>query len=155
MDPKFAALVETLAPKVTELLASPAYRKGQLPRQVPASGIYLFSENGFHLYVGRSDNIRRRYGLHTRPSAAHNQASFAFLMARHQTNNLRVAYRTGGGRNWLIEQPEFLSAFRDAKQRIAQMDFRFVEETDANRQALLEIYAAIVLETKYNDFRNH
>ena len=155
MDPRFAALVETLAPKVAELLASPAYRRGQLPRSMPTSGIYLFSEGGSHLYIGRSDSIRRRYGLHTRPSAAHNQASFAFLIARHQTNNLRAAYRTDGGRKGLIQQPEFLSAFQNAKQRICQMDFRFVEETDANKHALLEIYAAIVLETKYNDFRNH
>jgi hypothetical protein len=32
------------------------------------------------------------------------------------------------------------------------MDVRYVEETDPQRQALLEIYVAVVLETPYNDF---
>jgi hypothetical protein len=35
------------------------------------------------------------------------------------------------------------------------MDLRFVEEADPTRQALLEIYAATVLETPFNDFENH
>ena len=35
------------------------------------------------------------------------------------------------------------------------MDIRFVEETDAVRQALLEIYVALALETTFNDFDNH
>jgi hypothetical protein len=35
------------------------------------------------------------------------------------------------------------------------MDLRFVEETDPLRQAFLEIYASVVLGTKYNDFDTH
>jgi hypothetical protein len=35
------------------------------------------------------------------------------------------------------------------------MDLRFVEESDPTRQALLEIYAATILKTPYNDFENH
>jgi hypothetical protein len=35
------------------------------------------------------------------------------------------------------------------------MDVRYVEETDALRQALLEIYVSIVLKTPYNDFDTH
>ncbi len=49
----------------------------------------------------------------------------------------------------------FASAFKEAKRRIASMDLRFVEESDPTRQALLEIYAATVLRTPYNDFHNH
>jgi hypothetical protein len=36
--------------------------------------------------------------------------------------------------------PEFIAAFKTAKDRIRAMEFRFVEETDQNAQALLEIY---------------
>lgn len=50
---------------------------------------------------------------------------------------------------------EFLDAFRSAKARIRAMDYRFVEETDQTRQALLEIYCAVVLGTPYNDFNTH
>gem|GEM_PF-5895913 len=35
------------------------------------------------------------------------------------------------------------------------MDVRWVEEPDALKQALLEIYSAVVLQAPYNDFRNH
>jgi hypothetical protein len=51
-----------------------------------------------------------------------------------------------------VQQPDFLAAFSEAKARVRAMDFRFVEQRDQTRQALLEIYAAVVLETKYNDF---
>ena len=34
------------------------------------------------------------------------------------------------------------------------MEFRYVEETDPTRQALLEIYCAFALGTRYNDFEN-
>ncbi len=50
---------------------------------------------------------------------------------------------------------KFKSAFDKAKERIALMDTRFVEESDPVRQALLEIYAATVLKTPYNDFDTH
>jgi hypothetical protein len=35
------------------------------------------------------------------------------------------------------------------------MDIRFVEESDAVRQALLEIYVASGLQAPFNDFENH
>jgi hypothetical protein len=49
----------------------------------------------------------------------------------------------------------FGPAFIRAKARLAELDLRFVEEADPVRQALLEIYVAVVLETPYNDFENH
>jgi hypothetical protein len=35
------------------------------------------------------------------------------------------------------------------------MHYRYVEETDQNKQALLEIYCAIALQTPYDDFSTH
>jgi hypothetical protein len=49
----------------------------------------------------------------------------------------------------------FADAFQQAKARVRDMDLRFVEEADPTRQALLEIYASVVLRTKYNDFDTH
>jgi hypothetical protein len=51
--------------------------------------------------------------------------------------------------------PLFAAAFAAAKQRIRGMEYRYVEEADQNRQALLEIYCAVVLATPYNDFGTH
>jgi hypothetical protein len=155
MDSKFVALVENLAPKLEQLLAMQPFSNGKLPADMPQSGIYLFSENGRHLYVGRSNTLRGRYGRHCRRGATHKQAAFAFLLAREMTNNVKATYRPEGSRAWLMQKPEFSEAFAAAKARIRAMHYRFVEEADQNRQALLEIYAAVVLETRYNDFGTH
>jgi hypothetical protein len=156
MDPKFATLVESLAPKLAQLLAMPPLTYGTLPRGMPRSGIYLFSEAGRHLYVGRSNSLRVRHGRHCRPGATHLQASFAFHLAREAMGYRTASYRTGqGSRAGLALDSEFAAAFISAKERIRKMEYRYVEEDDQARQALLEIYCAVVLNTPYNDFATH
>jgi hypothetical protein len=59
MDAKFASLVETLAPKLARLLAMPPLRYGMIPPNMPTSGVYLFTENGTHLYVGPARSTQR------------------------------------------------------------------------------------------------
>lgn len=54
-----------------------------------------------------------------------------------------------------MTDPAFLNAFTSAKARIRSMRYRYVEETDQTRQALLEIYCSVVLGTPYNDFNTH
>jgi len=54
-----------------------------------------------------------------------------------------------------MENPAFAHAFASAKARICGMDLRYVEEAEPVRQTLLEVYVAVVLEAKYNDFDNH
>jgi hypothetical protein len=156
MDAKFAALVETLGPKLAVLLTVPPLKNGSLPRNMALSGVYLFSEGDKHLYVGRSNSLRQRYGRHCRLGATHRQAAFAFLLAREQTGKKTPSYKAGAdSRDGLMELPEFRRAFDAAKARIRAMEYRFVEETDQNCQALLEIYCSIVLDTPYNDFKTH
>lgn len=119
-------------------------------------GVYLFTEAGRHLYVGRSNVLRKRYGRHCRPGATFKQAAFAFQLAREETGQTRASYKPGElSRAGLMTDPRFANAFAEAKERIRKMDYRFVEESDQNRQALLEIYCAIVLETPYNDSGTH
>ena len=156
MDAKFATFVESLAPKLAELIAMPPLKYGSLPLDMPKSGVYLFSEKQRHLYVGRSNTLRQRHGRHCRPGATHRQAAFAFLLAREQTGLTTASYRAGeGSRAGLMEQPAFRDAFIASKGRIREMEYRFVEETDQTCQALLEIYCAVVLGTPYNDFGTH
>lgn len=156
MHPKFAEVVESLHASFEELIAMTPSSSGQLPRDMPLSGIYLFSEAGENLYVGRSRNMRRRYGLHTRPSAQHNQASFGFLLAREAIGMTGASYKPGRtSRSGLSENPIFVKEFTQAKLRVRKMEYRFVEETDPTRQALLEIYCAVVLGTFYNNFGTH
>jgi hypothetical protein len=156
MDARFAAMVETLAPKLDCLLAMSPLTNGALPRDMPRSGVYLFTEAGRHLYVGRSNSLRGRYGRHCRLGATHRQAAFAFQLAREATGKTAASYRPGeGSRTGLMLDTAFAQAFAAGKERIRRMEYRYVEEADQNRQALLEIYCAVVLETPYNEFGTH
>lgn len=152
MNDVFRQHVENLHPTFERLIQMAPVKLHALPKVVPASGIYLFSEGAKHLYIGRSRKIRNRLKLHI---GAPEGASFAFKLARETSGRLKATYTPDGSRAHLMTLPEFSNAFEEAKQRIRKMDVRFVEEADCNRQALLEIYATISLGTPYNDFETH
>lgn len=155
MNQHFAEVIEILDISFHRLLAMEPVTPVSLPKGMPKEGIYLFSEGRNHLYVGRSRDIRGRIARHSRPSATHRMAAFAFRLAREVTGHLDASYKTEGSRSKLMQYPDFSAAFDKAKTRIRKMDVRFVEETDPVRQALLEIYVAVNLLTPYNDFRTH
>jgi hypothetical protein len=119
-------------------------------------GIYLFTESGRHLYVGRSNRLAARYKNHWMPKKTEREAAFAFKLAREKTGMVKPSYRKGeGSRKHLAADADFIAAFTAAKARIKAMEYRWVEETDPTCQCLIEIYAAVVLATPYNDFDNH
>lgn len=155
MNEKFRTHVEALDPSFKALLARRSFCGSALPPGIPSRGIYLFSEGERHLYVGRSNGIRKRLQGHCRPSAGHNSATFAFRIAREMTGNVTATYLTQGSRADLEKDPAFAEAFSMAKDRVRAMDIRCVEEVDPMRQAILEMYVALSLETPFNDFDNH
>lgn len=156
MDLRFASVVEALHPAFERLLAMPPAGHGRLPQDMPLQGVYLFSEGPRHLYAGRSNHLRNRVGQHCRSGSQHNQAVFAFKLAREATGMVTPAYSTGvGSRKALAIETTFREAFAAAKARVRAMDYRCVEETDQTRQALLELYCAITLGCPYNDFNTH
>lgn len=90
------AEVEAKLPGYLEtLLASDVFGRSPGRRPAPREhGVYLFTEAGRHLYVGRCglteraakrgrghSNFRTRLAGHARPSSAHNQATFAWRLA--------------------------------------------------------------------------
>lgn len=155
MHPRFVAATEALHGKFEALQAGRPYIFGQVPKGIAKCGVYLFSEGGAPLYVGRSNRLRERYFLHCRPGSQQNQASFAYKLAREAIGAPKATYAKDGGRKALAATPLFQAAFAVAKDRIRKMDYRFVEEADQTSQALLEAYCAIVLQTPYNDFDTH
>ncbi len=155
MHEAFREYVDTLHPSFERLLQVTPVKIKDLPRNAPAKCIYLFSEGSLHLYVGRTKNLRQRLRQHSIPGSHHNQAVFAFRLARESTGSLVAAYTASGSRAALCAQDEFGFAFTLAKQRVRNMNVRYVEENDALRQALLEIYVSVVLKTPYNDFETH
>jgi hypothetical protein len=155
MNEHFSETIRTLEPSFQKLLGMAPVTPRTLPRSMPKAGIYLLSENGRDLYVGRTRDIRGRIARHSRPGATHRMAAFAFRLAREVTGNPVATYRKQGSRANLMEGAEFRFAFDEAKKRIRAMDLRFVEEGDPIRQAVLEIYVAVSLKTPYNDFDTH
>jgi predicted GIY-YIG superfamily endonuclease len=155
MNENFKSTVEALHPKFERLIQMTPVKVATVPKDAPSKAIYLFTENGMHLYVGRTNHLRNRMRQHSIPAAQHNQAVFAFRLARKQTGRTLAAYSAEGGRVALSKDLNFAQAFTAAKARIREMDLRFVEETDQLRQALLEIYVAVALSTPHNDFETH
>ena len=155
MNERFAGVIESLHPSFEKLLHMAPVTTTTLPRGMPSSGVYLFTEGTHHLYVGRSNRMRSRIRRHGVATAKHNVAAFAFRIAREATGNTQASYKPEGSRKDLVQQPVFARAFSEAKARIRTMEVRFVEETDQLRQALLEIYVAVALATPFNDFDTH
>lgn len=153
MDRPFLDLIDGFASKLEKLLEMAPYAYGELPKTMPSSGVYLFTEGGTHLYVGRSNKLRDRYWRHCRPGATDRQAAFAFQLAREATGRVLRSYKPGDdSRAGLMRDLKFATAFIDAKARIRKMQYRYVEESDQRTQAILEFYCAIVLDTRYNSF---
>lgn len=156
MHVEFAEHIDSLAPSLERLLDSPPFRYADLAKMsLPQSGVYLFTEDHKHLYVGRSNSVKKRLQNHCRPSSGENKAAFAFLLTRNRTNNLKASYRSEGSRKHLMTLPDFQEAFMSQKARLLKMDIRVVEEADPYRQALLEMYASLALSTPFNSFKNH
>jgi hypothetical protein len=150
MSPEFLEAVNSLHPKYEHLIGAAPYTHGA---RLPKQGVYLFSENETYLYIGRSNNIPQRRRQHTLRSAQTNQAALARLIAREETGR-PVDYHKGAGERLLADR-DFMDAFKRAKERVRAMEFRAVEERNQTRQALLEVYCAITLKTRYNDFGTH
>jgi predicted GIY-YIG superfamily endonuclease len=155
MDPAFEQFVEMLHPSFERLMQMAPLKMSALPSRLPEKCIYLLSEGQNHLYVGRTRKLRNRLRQHSIAGAQHNQAVFAFKLARVATGQLAATYSAEGSRKALCVEPGFADAFTQAKARVRNMDLRFVEEDNPTRQALLEIYVSVVLRTKYNDFDTH
>jgi len=157
--------VETKLPGYLEvLLASEAFGRG--PGRTPPPrehGVYLFTEAGQHLYVGRCglteraakrgrghSNFRTRLAGHTRPSSAHNQATFAWRLAVEAVDGRLKGLPTVRAK--LQRDSRFRREFVRQKERVAAMDFRVVTITDNFESYVFEPYAALILATPYNSW---
>jgi hypothetical protein len=164
---RFDALRERLAPELDKLLECAAHTRNKIPGvkhiAVPKKpGVYLFTEDGEHRYIGRSRNLNSRFGQHIQESAGENSAPFAFNIARRDA--LEAGFPVDGRtRKNLGTDPEFKKRFfMPAKRRVRGMDFRFVildpEEPGVHTfSTVFEVYAAMVLGTDgdFNLFHTH
>lgn len=155
MNDVFMAHVESLPGLLDQLLTMTPVGAYPPPKSMPTHGVYLFSEAEVHLYVGRSNRLRKRMCDHARASSPGTKSAFAFQLAREATGKITASYKVEGSRKELMKDQLFVAEFVKAKQRVAQMDLRYVEIIDPVRQTLFEVYAAMTLKTPYNSFDNH
>lgn len=153
--PRFEELVAQLPHLLEELLACPPHIAGERPTVPRVSGVYLFSEGGRPLYVGRTRDCRRRLADHTRPSSRENSAPFAFNLTRRDLDE--GGQRAMGTRAEVAAHLAFSEKFAMAKQRVRRMEFRFVAISDPALSTIFEVYASIALGTEgdYNLFETH
>lgn len=148
----FARQLEMAEASFRHLVARPLVRMGQHRSTTPKrAGVYVIVEQNRAIYVGRTRDLRRRLNDHLSSSVS--KAALAVRMARCDTG-LRASYkREHSARHLLKTNEAFRRAFDSATERIRAMRVRYVIEEDDVRQALLEIYAAVQLDTRYNSFR--
>lgn len=155
LDEHFASAISGLHGRLEQLVRSPLFTYRNKPPRLPLSVVYLFSEEGTPLYVGRTNHFSQRLGNHCRVGSTANQSSFAFRLARAAAGITEAAYSGKETRDALMMRPDFVSGFAVAKERLNRMQIRFAEERDQVQQALLEIYCAVALQTPYNQFGTH
>jgi len=146
--------MENLHEKYEQLMAMEPVTMESPLHNTPEGGVYLFSEGGSPLYVGRSKRqLNKRLRGHIRKSAR--DCPLAFKLAREATGKTETSYSGDDIRDKLLSDPAFLNSYQDTKARIRRMKIRWVHEPEPTRQALLEIYVSVVLDTRYNDFDTH
>ena len=153
MDTSFRELISGLHEKYLELVSMQPVTIDTTPNNCPIGGVYLFTENGKHLYAGRTKReISVRLKAHVNTAK---DCPFAWHLAREVMGVEKATYKKEGSRNHLLTQPQFKQVYDSAKDRIRKMEVRFVSEQDPLKQALLEIYVAVLSNAKYNDFDTH
>ena len=150
---QFDTVIEVMPKLLRDLQSSRARSRDDL-RDLPQRGIYVFYENDVPIYVGRSRRLKERLMSHGRKSSGHNTATFAFILAAEEARKRKFQFRQMT-RAELEDDPEFGEIFRQAKDRVRRMKIRVVEVTDPIEQTVFEVYAALALETPYNNFETH
>ena len=163
-DKYWAKVTDKLPSYLEALLASDVFGRGAGRVPPPREhGVYLFTETGHHLYVGRCglteraarkggghSNFRTRLAGHTRPSSAHNQATFAWRLAVEAVEGRWEDLPTT--RSALGRDSRFLQEFIRQKERVTAMEFRMVAIPDDFESYVFEPYAAMMLDTPYNSW---
>jgi hypothetical protein len=152
---RWSELVAVLEETLQALWDAPgAVRLGHNPKVPRAPGIYLFLENGAPVYVGQSRNLRDRLAAHCRPSGDHYKATLAFNIARRELEE--ESGKLPGIRAEVEALPVFQQPFKQAKERVAAMEVRYLVCDDSELRTVFEVFAAERLGTMtYNTFETH
>jgi hypothetical protein len=141
-----------------ELQSAPILKPGQqivrnTGQKIP--GVYVFSEKGqsgeMVMYTGQSLSVLDRLKEHC-AVANHERANFAYMLTVDETGIRPIPGSPDSTKASMFRYDRFVLEFERRIARIKAMDFRFVPVESKLNRNLLEMYAAVLLESKYNDF---
>jgi hypothetical protein len=161
-------LSDWLPEMLAELLASQVYGIDRRPPK-DQRGIYLFTERGKDLYVGRTGitarsrasggqpitSFRHRFDQHTQLGRPPGAASFANRLMRTAAARRGIEVPAGWWKARDAEARDIHRLFCTAKGRIGAMECRiaaFKDDSKGVRSSIAEIYVHTQLATRYNDF---
>jgi len=164
----WAQLAEWLPHMLSDLLGSEVYGIDNRPPK-GQRGVYVFTERGKHLYVGRTGitarsragggppitSFRHRFDQHTQPGRPPGAASFANRLMRKAAKRRGIEIPGDWWKNRKAEGAEACGLFRAAKTRIGAMECRVVafdDDLKGVRSSIAEIYVHTQLQTRFNDF---
>jgi len=151
---QFAVAVEQMPELLESLEGATRFKASEHPHVPDSPGIYLFRDGGRPVYVGQSRKLRSRLRQHTGARRGHNQASFAFNVAKREAAKAGVDVRRF--RSSLEVDPEFIPHFDSARAGVADMEVQVIELADPIVRMLFEVYAALALNTvEFNSFETH
>jgi hypothetical protein len=167
-QPAWEELIGWLPGMLEQLLASAVYGiDGRPPRD--QRGLYLFTENGNHLYVGRTGisvrararggtpitSFRHRFDQHTQPGRPPGASSFAHRLMLQRAFDLGIHVPSEWWTDRDTSAANIYAVYRQMKERIGAMECRvvgFVDDVKGVRSTVAEVYAHAQLGTLYNDF---
>jgi len=150
---QFDQIIAKMPKLLKELKSKPFLTRDSLV-DIPRQGVYVFYESREALYAGRSNRMKERIQEHSRQSSDNYSATFALRLAKEEYGRNHVILKSVTNKD-LLNISEFKSLFSKAKERVAGMEIRVLKSEHQVEQTLLEIYAALALNTRYNDFGTH
>jgi hypothetical protein len=164
---RFNDVHEQLGPHLHLLLSCSPHSRDRKPgtKHIPVPhqpGVYLFTEDHEHRYVGRAKDLNNRFGQHVAPCSRHNQAGYAFNIAKRDAECAGFPV-LGFQREHLDADVEFNDRFfSPAKARVRAMEFRFAlfdsEMPDVDAlSTIFEVYVSLLFGTEgdFNLFATH
>lgn len=120
--------------KYDALMSAPPFKSTNIPMALAGvPGIYLFSENGHPLYIGRTDDIRRRLQSH-----------------RHKSHNTAILLLLLG-----VILPHFLRKETVKRERFVESSHKFLQAFEPELLVLRREGDITAYETLRNSFNKH
>jgi hypothetical protein len=139
---------ESTGDLMSALRAAKPVKAAQLAQIPSAAGAYILSERGRAVYVGVSENLRRR--LRQETSGKPDQSALAFKLARE-----RVPRKPGElepSRKELMGEPKFAAAMNAAVERVKNMEGKWVVIGESSQRNVFSLLATLALNAPHNDF---